>query len=63
MADSLGYVAVAEAKVVQDLARPHHYYPDLFGRKNCVHDGDYDDWMLGAVSFISIDSFLNAMIV
>ena len=52
----------AKAKVEQDLARPHYYYPDLFGRKNCVRDGDYEDWMQGAVSFLSIRFVIDSVI-
>ncbi len=58
VADSLADVAAAKAKADQDMARPHHYYPDLFGRKICVRDGNYDDWMMGAVRSSGIDALL-----
>ena len=62
VADSLADVAAAKAKVEQDLARPHYYYPDLFGRKNCVRDSDYEDWMQGAVSCSSIRFVIDSVI-
>ena len=42
-----------EKDLVQEkLARPRHFWPDLYGKKNCVFDSSYDDWMVGAVSSI-----------
>ena len=30
--------------------RPKYYYPDLYGRDNCVYWNGYYEWMTGAVS-------------
>lgn len=43
-------VEAEEVKVAQDLARTKFFYPDMHGKKNCVFNSDYDDWMMGAVS-------------
>lgn len=50
MAASEAAVEAAKAKVEQDLARQKFYWPDMHGRKNCVFDSGYDDFMAGAVS-------------
>ena len=47
--------SVADVKAEEDLVqaklgRPRYYWPDLYGKKNCVFDSGYDDWMEGAVS-------------
>eukprot|EP00578_Thalassiosira_sp_NH16_P025614 CAMPEP_0181100192 /NCGR_PEP_ID=MMETSP1071-20121207/13063_1 /TAXON_ID=35127 /ORGANISM="Thalassiosira sp., Strain NH16" /LENGTH=780 /DNA_ID=CAMNT_0023182907 /DNA_START=66 /DNA_END=2405 /DNA_ORIENTATION=+ len=48
VADSKADVAAEEAKVAQDLARKKYFYPDMYGKQNCVFDSDYYDWMMGA---------------
>ena len=47
--DSIADLASKEAKVAQDLARQKYFYPDLYGKQNCVFDSDYEDWMMGEV--------------
>ena len=50
--NSLADIAVVQAKDVVDLQRTKFYYPDLHGRRNCVYDSDYQDWMEEAVSLL-----------
>ena len=52
--NSLADIAVVQAKDMYDLQRTKYYYPDLHGRRNCVYDSDYQDWMDGAVSFVVV---------
>ena len=56
LANSLADVTAVKAKDASDLVRTKYYYPDLFGRRNCVYDPDYQDWMGGAVSGVSVRS-------
>lgn len=49
MKDSIADVSSEEAKVAQDLARQKYFYPDMYGKQNCVFDSDYEDWMMGEV--------------
>ena len=43
----------AQEQLTQDrLDRPRFYWPDLYGKKNCVFDSGYDDWMEDVSSFI-----------
>ena len=44
--DSKDDVAAEQAKVESDLARPKHFYPDMYGKLNCVYDSGYEDWMM-----------------
>lgn len=34
--------------MAQDLARTKYFYPDMYGKQNCVFDSHYEDWMSGA---------------
>ena len=44
----------AQKELVQEkLKRPRYYWPDLHGKKNCVFDSDYNDWMEGPVSLFT----------
>ena len=52
--NSLADIAAVQAKDMYDLQRTKYYYPDLHGRRNCVYDSDYQDWMDGAVSFVVV---------
>jgi len=44
--DSKDDVAAEQAKVESDLARQKHFYPDMYGKLNCVYDSGYEDWMM-----------------
>ena len=46
--------AVAEKKV----AREGYYYPDLYGRDNCIYNDGYYDWMMDTVSALLSAQFL-----
>ena len=54
VANSKADVAAEEAKVAADLARQKYFYPDMFGKQNCVYASDYDDWMMGDVRDLSL---------
>ena len=56
VANSLADIAKVQAKVCQT-CNEQYYYPDLFGRRNCVYDPDYQDWMEGAVSCLYLRIF------
>ena len=50
---SVADVKAEEDLVQKKLSRPRYYWPDLYGKKNCVFDSGYDDWMEGAVSSLN----------
>lgn len=52
--DSEGSVSDAETKTIVREERPEYYYPDIYGRDNCVYHNGYYDWMMETFS----DSYL-----
>ena len=47
--NSMADVEAEQQKVLDLLARNRYFWPDLYGKKNCVFDSGYDEWMEGAV--------------
>lgn len=48
--ESEGSIAVAQDDTAERDMRPKYYYPDLFGRDNCIYHNGYYDWMMEANS-------------
>jgi len=50
--DSQGSVETAKDKISEKENRPSKFYPDIYGRDNCVFHNGYFDWMMDSDSYL-----------
>lgn len=50
VADSEQSVDSARDTTTENANRPNYYYPDIYGRDNCIYHNGYFDWMLDSFS-------------
>lgn len=54
-------MATAKVNFKEISARPNYFYPDIYGRENCVYHNGYFDWMMGSVSCDCLFDLLNVL--